>query len=102
VPPVGDRDAALIQNQQEFKRANERLEHAVAGLVAPDRRVPFVCECLDVTCTGDVAMTISEYRTMRRHEQRFAIIPGHPTLDSERIVDENDRYQLVEKPDDQP
>jgi hypothetical protein len=98
---VGEREA-FVQNQEEFKRANERLEQAVAGVVTADREVPFVCECLDVTCTGNVAMTIAEYRAMRAHNRRFAIIPGHPTLDEERVVEENDRYQLVEKPDDQP
>jgi hypothetical protein len=97
---MGDRDAAFIQNQEEFKRANERLEHAVEGMVASDKMIPFVCECFDATCMGDVAMTMGEYRTMRRHQHRFAIIPGHVTLTDERVIEENDRYQLVEKPDD--
>jgi hypothetical protein len=95
---VGDSERTFVQNQEEFKRANQRLERAVANMVTADKEVPFVCECLDVTCTGNVPMTIGEYREMRHHERRFAIIPGHPTLDEERVIGENNRYQLVEKP----
>jgi hypothetical protein len=97
---VGARDEAFLDNQEEFKRANERLARALADVVRPEQAVPFLCECAEVTCTRRVDMTISEYREMRAHSRRFAIVPGHATLTSARVVAENDRYQVVEKPDD--
>jgi hypothetical protein len=41
---------SLVENQQRFRRANERLYGAVSPMVDGDRPVPFLCECADASC----------------------------------------------------
>ena len=33
------------------------------------------------------------------NDSRFIIVPGHPTVDEEGVVIENQRFAVVEKPD---
>ena len=86
----------LAENQRAFRIGNERLRGAV-GARAGGKPIPFLCECTDETCIGRVDLTLDEYRSIRRHENRFVILRDHPTLAGERIVQENGFHQVVEK-----
>jgi hypothetical protein len=89
---------SLVENQQRFRRANQRLFGAVSPMVDGDRRVPFLCECADASCTAPVHLTLTQYRGVRSEESRFVIVPGHATIDGEGVVTENERFSVVEKP----
>ena len=56
----------------------------------------FLCECGDLECLIDIELTLGEYRAVQETESSFAIAPGHEE-DHELIVDEFDRYTIVEK-----
>ncbi len=45
-------------------------------------------------------MTPQEYEDVRAHGRRFIVLPGHEVLDVERVVDERDRFNVVEKTGD--
>jgi hypothetical protein len=90
--------ASLVENQQRFRRANQRLFGAVSPMVDGDRRVPFLCECADASCTAPVHLTLTQYRGVRSEDSRFVIVPGHATIDGEGVVTENERFSVVEKP----
>ena len=47
-----------------------------------------------------VRLAAAEYEDVRASDTRFLIVPGHQILDSERIVEEHDRYAVVEKQGD--
>jgi hypothetical protein len=87
--------------QHETRRANERLVRAVGNIVEPEKQVPFICECMDASCTDPVPMTLREYEAVRAHPRRFALVPGHPTVAGERIIGEDARFQITEKPNEQ-
>lgn len=95
-PALDSRDNDLAENQRAFRIGNERLRGAV-GARAGGEPIPFLCECTDETCMGRVDLTLDEYRSIRRHENRFVILRDHPTLPGERIVQENGFHQVVEK-----
>jgi hypothetical protein len=56
----------------------------------------FVCECGDVDCAETIEVTLDEYEAARSQPTFFVIAPGHE-IQSERVVEQNERYELVEK-----
>jgi hypothetical protein len=60
----------------------------------------FHCECgRDGGCPEMVWMTLDEYEVVRAQDDRFALAPGHETHRLERVVDENERFVIVDKVD---
>jgi hypothetical protein len=82
--------AALKQSL--FREVNER----VAELRPTAMFVEFTCECLTAECTASLPMTVEEYEHMRRIPTHFAVLPGHEDDVVERVVEETDRYWIVE------
>jgi hypothetical protein len=93
---LDSRDNHLAENQRAFRIGNEHLRRAVEAR-AGGEPVPFLCEWTDDTCMGRVDLTLEEYGSIRRHENRFVILRDHPTLPGERSVGENGFHQVVEK-----
>jgi hypothetical protein len=90
------RDERMARNELAFRRANESLRPVFED--APgDEAYPFLCECGDRRCTEVVHVTLATYASIRAHPQRFLILPGHKQLDSERIVEARDGFEVVEK-----
>jgi hypothetical protein len=90
------RSARVAENESIFRRANQQLEErfrefGIQGLT------PFLCECGDIACTQVIRLKLDEYEAVRKEGARFAIIPGHQILEAERVVEENGRFNVVEK-----
>ena len=94
---MAQREAARA-NQDVFRRANERLLAAVSDRVDDSRPIPFICECLDPRCRSTVQLTIEQFRALRTTDKRYAVVTGHPLLDGERILEEDQGVTIVEKP----
>jgi hypothetical protein len=92
------RAARVAENESIFRQANEQLEQRFRELEA-EGPTPFLCECGDTACTRTIRLSLDEYEAVRARAAHFAIIPGHQILDAERIVEENERYGIVEKLD---
>jgi hypothetical protein len=86
------------RNEALLRAVNERIED-VRRFAAPvreaDEFIEFHCECGD--CTETVLLTAPEYEAVRAQDDRFAVRPGHETLDLERVVERSERYLLVDK-----
>ena len=98
--PARDADviaARVAENDARFRQANENIRAAAerAGM----ERVPFVCECADLTCTKVVRISLDKYEEIRASGRRFLNAPGHLAADQgwSRPVEEGDGYQVVEK-----
>jgi hypothetical protein len=87
----------LIENQERFRRANERLHERVRAMVRGEQPIPFICECADESCLEPVHVTSREYLTVRDADSRFLIVNGHPTVDGEEVVEDRGEYAVVEK-----
>jgi hypothetical protein len=93
-----DRDRAtkdrIARNEAIFREVNER----VADVMNSDARVTnFLCECGNLDCVEEISLTDAEYTRLRSNPATFAVVPGHGLEDVETIVDETDRFQIVEK-----
>jgi hypothetical protein len=93
-----NRDARLVENQEIFRSANERLSGIVEAGSVTAEPVPFLCECADVECMGRVDLTLDEYRELRSHERRFVMLHGHARTAGEGVVAERKGYDITEKP----
>jgi hypothetical protein len=85
----------LARNQVIFREVNDRLR-ALADAV-PDGEAEYLCECSNVDCTDKIELKPFEYEAVRARPKTFFIVPGHERLEVERVVDELNRYMIVEK-----
>jgi hypothetical protein len=87
-------------NQSRFREYNERIEphNAVHHWVDPPY-ADWICECAVEDCTLPVRLTVAEYEAVREQPARFLVAPGddHVIPDVERVVEQNERYWVVEK-----
>jgi hypothetical protein len=95
---MGVRQERLGETQRLFRAANDRLDKRTEAYSRDRARVvPFLCECTDDMCLGRVELTHRQYRKIRSHPNRYFIQRGHPMIENERIIEEHDSYQIVEK-----
>jgi hypothetical protein len=87
-------DERLAKNEAHFRKVNERLNTIRTPRV---RMTNYLCECSAKTCIQTIALTNDEYERARRRPTVFVLVPGHQRPDLERVVEENDRFLLVEK-----
>lgn len=85
------------ENEATFRRANETLYRRFRELGTVDL-APFLCECGNAHCTQTIRLELEEYEEVRDQAGRFVLVPGHETLEVERIVEAGERYEVVEKP----
>jgi hypothetical protein len=93
------RENRLRENEELFRRANERLREQLDGDVPDDTVVPFLCECADDLCLARMEMTLDEYRRLRAEDEVFGVVPGHAFEQGEVVVRELDSYHVVRKED---
>ena len=88
----------IARNDATFREANERIG-SVAEEIGIEGCVPFICECADPDCTEIVQLSLEEHEAVRAAATLFFNTPGHQTAAQGyvRVVDENDRYVVVEK-----
>jgi hypothetical protein len=90
-----DDDPRRAADEAVFRDANEQIREADRRLDPAIDRVPYICECDDVTCHELIPLTHEEYEAVRADPTQFAILPGHPT--NGEVLDERDEYLVVRK-----
>jgi hypothetical protein len=93
---VDTRQQRVAKNEALFRQVNERIEEVNESLGA-DEPTDFLCECGDENCTAPVSLTLAEYKAIRSNPTHFVIAPGHDTIDVEHVIEENERFSVVEK-----
>ena len=94
------------RNEALVREVNERmnvLDRGAAGSGAVNGVSTFGihCECgREGGCGEMIWMTLAEYELVRAQDDRFALVLGHETDGLEHIVEENERYAIVDKVDE--
>ena len=83
------------RNQALFREVNERIEQ-LPNRLAADRYDELICECGNPECTQRVEVTVAEYERVRAHAGRFIVAPNHENPETESIIEQNDRFAIVE------
>jgi|SRR5215210_2272467 len=93
---AGERRA---KNEAIFRAVNQKLtemNQAVEGLTGTASG--FICECDDLYCDAQVAVTIDDFRRIHSNERLFIVKPGHEgPPEYERVVEQGDAFFVVEK-----
>jgi len=96
---MDERSARLAKNETIFRAGNERIDKAARGKV---EKAPYLCECGEKSCLARVELTPDEYETVRSHQARFFVVPGHEDLTAgEVVVEQHGRFTVVEKQGEQ-
>lgn len=83
-------------NEAVFRDVNESIERGLWPGES-DRMVAFRCECAELGCDQMIDLTPQEYERVRADPRRFLVLAGHVVSDAETVVDEHERYVVVEK-----
>jgi hypothetical protein len=84
----------FARNEAIFREVNER----VADVKDTEARMTdFLCECGNLDCVEELSLTDAEYMKIRSNSATFAVVPGHVLEDVETVIEETDRFQIVEK-----
>jgi hypothetical protein len=86
----------LVRNQVLFREVNDRISDVADRFDVVDG-TDFVCECSREDCTQTLHLELSEYEGVRSRPTVFVIARGHESPEVEIVIEENDRFALVEK-----
>ena len=103
---MAERFERQARNEALVREVNERihtLDRDAAGSGATEGvdTFGFRCECgRESGCGESVWMTLDEYEVVRAQDDRFVLVPGHETDGLEHVVEENERFVIVDKVDE--
>jgi hypothetical protein len=94
--PISDEQAKrrVAINQALLRDVNEAMRFERA-----DAPIPFRCECGQLGCNTLIALTRAEYNAVRAHPRHFAVVRGHEVVEIETVVEQHDRWAVVEAHD---
>lgn len=90
---MSSREECRAENEAIFRAGNEAIVRNTPG---SEPMLPLICECGTGDCLERIDVTPSEYEAVRSHPARFVVYVGHQD-ETEKVVDEFDRYSVVEK-----
>ena len=102
-PSRSDRETRAAQNEDLFRRLNERL-HVLANVasssvLASELPESFICECSRPSCSRVLELTPQEYLRVREGDRRFLVFPddAHTSPELEVVIERHESYWVVEK-----
>ena len=93
---AASREQRLATNEVLFREVNERIEQAAEDASSAGPMV-FVCECGNAECAETIEVTLAEYEAARSQPTLFLVVPGHEIDDITRVLEQNERFAVVEK-----
>jgi hypothetical protein len=91
--------ARIMQNNERFREANERIRTHAEDVGAPMARIPFLCECPVEDCVEILRLTPTEYSEIRRDPRHFMTAVGHESAEEPIgvVVSRRDGYVVIDK-----
>ena len=96
-----DRETRIARNEAIARDINEGIEEAMASL-STEGYTRMLCECGLSDCERKVAISVAEYERTRSDPRRFIVVKEHVIPDVEDVVDETDRFVIVQKHEGTP
>jgi hypothetical protein len=94
---VDERARRIGINEALFRQVNEEIDRLASERDQGGEPLGVLCECGDIDCTGQIAMSPSEYQQLRSDSTLFAVMPGHEAPDVEDILHRREGYNVVRK-----
>jgi hypothetical protein len=100
---VEERFERQARNEALMRSVNEQIASlgpGAGGWADREHTFDFQCECgQNEGCDARLLMTLAEYERVRSQRDRFAVLPGHETDVIEHVVEQDERYVIVDKAD---
>lgn len=92
----------LAQNERTLRAVNRRIEASTSSLIdegfaSTRSEADFFCACGRRGCSELIRLRIEEYERIHSEPHRFIVARGHENRGIERVVEEHERYSVVEK-----
>jgi hypothetical protein len=84
------------ETQARSREVNESAARARRSPTTDEGMSPFRCECGDDACRCAIRLTAGEYEAVRAYATRFAIAHNHENPESEQVIEEQERFAVVE------
>ena len=84
------------RNEEIVRDVNRQIEEG-AHLHEVAAEMPFHCECGQASCLEKIELRAQIYEPILAERYRFAVVPEHVRSEVERVVEEHDRFVVVEK-----
>lgn len=95
---MNDEQARRVgHNEALFRQVNERIEDVNDAFGGITGKFVVVCECGNIECTEQIAVSREVYERTRQNPARFIIKHGHEIPEVEHPVVEEDDYVIIEK-----
>lgn len=104
-----------IENEMIFRRMNEKVGDDFDALDAmhieddhihllrnDDLLIRFKCECSDEGCQARIPLRMNEYSEIHKNRDAFIVKPSHQVDPIEKVVREEDDYNVVVKNNSTP
>ena len=91
------RNARLVENQANFRYANERLEEMATRANLGSEVIGWLCECADETCLGRIDLTLVEYEAAHLLSDSYIVLSGHMRVENEDVAEDRGFYEIVQK-----
>ena len=91
-----DQQGRVGENEALFRDVNETVASAATATIVSEP-IKFLCECALESCAESVPLSRHEYEQVRAVPERFLVTPGHMQPHVEQVVEEHERYWVVEK-----
>jgi hypothetical protein len=87
---VSSRDERVVRTEEFFKRVNDTMRNELR-----DGDGKFLCECGNIACTEQLALSADDLRILHSIEGYFVVLPGHHIPEIETLVKQNGHYAIV-------
>lgn len=84
-------------NEAIFRTVNEQIRGLHQGFGEDEGTMTVICECGDADCTERLEVPVSEYERVRSDSRHYVIASGHEIPDVETVVEQTERYDVVQK-----
>lgn len=94
---MDERAKRVGQNEALFRHVNEQTKRVNETFSQLTNTLEVVCECGRIECLERIRVTPEKYVQIRDDPRRFLVVRGHEVKETESVVEEGDRYVVVQK-----
>lgn len=89
-------------NEAIFRQVNEQIRSLNQEFGTEDSTMTVVCECGNGDCAERLELGVSAYERVRDNSRLYVIVKGHEIPDVERVVEQAEGYDVVQKREGEP
>jgi microcompartment protein CcmL/EutN len=99
---VSERARRVGLNEAIFRQVNEQIRGLNRTFGTDEGTMTVICECGSSDCTERLEVGLSTYERVRSDPRHYVIARGHEIPDVETVIEQTERYDVVQKHEGDP